>query len=420
MKKIILSISILTALNSMAQIVTDTVSTGANYTNQVWYSLLNDEIKSHPKDSWDLGIELSGFNSSIHVNTTKTGTAVYLSPYNWGQWNQFDTAGYKSWAALHNSDTMWDIGALNKPGNYDTEDLGWGTYDNSTHVISGTRLYLITLPGNKFIKLGVASLANGTYTITYSNTDKTDSTTFKVIKSNYTERNFVYYNFVTKTIVDREPSNKTWDLTFTRYIYNNYPSGPGTFIQQPVSGLLQNKGVKIAEVRKTDIMTTNTYTGRTFTSRMNEIGSDWKTYNFNNNTYTITDSLVYFVQDLKRNIWKVVMTGFSGNVAGNYVFTKQKLGNLSVASFDDNNKVFIYPNPAAQGQSITLITDLGNGINATKLSISDMNGQVVFEDINPVNNNLGAIEIPFAFSKGVYFISIETPNGTLTQKLLSF
>jgi hypothetical protein len=419
MKKLILSISILTALNSMAQIVTDTVSTGLNYTNQVWYSLLNDEVRSHPKDSWDLGIELSGFNSSILVNTQKPGTAVYLSPFKWNQWHEFDTAGYKSWAALHNSDTMWDIGALNKPGVYDTEDLGWGTYDNSTHVIGGTRLYLITLPGNKFIKLGVASLANGTYTITYSNTDKSDSTTFKIVKSNYPDRNFVYYNFVTKTIVDREPGFKTWDLTFTRYIYNNYPAGPGNFIQQPVTGLLQNKGVKVAEVRKTGIAATNSYEGRDFTSKMNEIGSDWKTYDLNTNTYSIKDSLVYFVQDLKKNIWKVVMTGFSGNGAGNYIFTKQKLGNLEVTSFNKDNHVSVYPNPATEGRNITLLTDFGKDINASKIRITDMNGQVVFEDNNPVNDGLGVIEIPFTFSKGVYFISIDTANGTLTRKLLS-
>jgi hypothetical protein len=416
MKKIIFTASILIAFSVKAQIIIDTVSTGPSYTKQIWYSLQNDEVGSQSKDNWDLGIELTGFNSSILVNTQKPGTAVYATPYTWTQWNTFDTTGYKGWMALHNSDTMWDIGALNKTGVYNTEDLGWGTYNNNTHIISGTRLFLLTLTGNKFIKLGVKSLANGVYTITYAYTDNSDSTAFTVTKADYSNRNFVYYAFDTKTIINREPDNKTWDLTFTRYIYNDYPAGGGTFIQQIVTGILQNKGVKVAEVRKTSIPNTNNYNGRAFTSRINEIGSDWKTYNFMSNTYSITDSLVYFVQDLDRNIWKLVMTGFSGSAAGNYMFTKQKLGNLSITSFDADNHVYVYPNPLIPGQSVTLITELSS---ASRLFITDANGKLIYENLNPEINGLGAIEIPHQFEKGVYFISIQSAEGNITKKLLS-
>ncbi len=420
MKKIILSACIMLTIGIYAQTITDTISTGKSYKNQIWYSLQNDEVGSQSKDTWDLAIELSGFNSSILVNTQKTGTAVYQTPYNWSEWNQFDTTGYKQWTSLYNSDSMWDIGALNQTGEYNTSDLGWGTYDNTTHVIAGTRLYLITLPGNKFIKLGVKSLANGIYTITYANTDKSDSTTFTVTKADYVKKNFVYYAFDTKAINDREPDNTAWDLTFTKYIYNRYPAGGGTFIPYPVTGILQNKGVKVAEVRKTYIPTTNNYSSQTFTSKISEIGSDWKTFNFNTNSYAITDSLVYFVQDIDKNIWKLVMTGFSGTGQGNYILNKEKLGNLSVTSIDANNHIYVYPNPVAQGQSVTLITDFNNDFNPSRLSITDMNGKLLFEDSNPVKNGLGALEIPFSFEKGIYFVSILTAEGKITQKLLSF
>jgi hypothetical protein len=418
MKKFILSVSILFALNTQAQTIIDTVSTGAGYANQIWYSLKNDNVKSESKDDWDLGIELSGFNSSILVNTQKAGVAVYQSPYDWTQWSTFDTANYKNWPALHNSDSMWDIGALNKPGTYNTADLGWGSYDPNTHVISGTRLYLLTLPGNKFIKLGVKSLIGGVYTITYINVDQTDSTTFTITKSNYPERNFIYYAIGTKTILDREPSNSTWDLTFTKYIYNNYPLGGGQFMPYPVTGILLNKSVKATEVRHVDIATTNNYKGRTYTSNISEIGSDWKTFNMMSGTYSVTDSLVYFVQDIEGNFWKLVMTGFSGSTAGNYMLSKQQLSNVSVSSFDANNHVYVYPNPVAQGNNITLITDL-NGHNASSLTITDINGKVVFMDKNPAQNGLNAIDIPFNFEKGVYFISLQTSEGTITKKLLS-
>jgi hypothetical protein len=419
MKKIILSACILMAVNSRAQVIIDTVSTGAGYANQIWYSLQNDEVGTQSKDNWDLGIELSGFNSSILVNTAKSGSAVYQTPFTWSQWSKFDTAGYKSWTPLHNSDTMWDIGALNKTGIYNSEDLGWGTYDMNTHVIGGTRLFLMTLTGNKFIKLGVKSLASGVYTITYMNTDGSDSTTFTVKKTDYPNKNFVYYNFTTKALVDREPATKTWDLTFTRYIYNNYPNGSGGFVQQLVSGVLQNKTVKVAEVRNVNDSTFKDYTGKTFTSRISEIGSDWKVFDLNSFSYKVTDSLVYFVQDIDKNFWKVVFTGFA-SATGDYIFTKEKLQKLSVASFNTDNRVYVYPNPAASGNTVSIITDFKGDLGTSKLSIMDINGKVVFENNHPALDGFGAYQIPFNFDKGVYFISIQTAQGTMTQKLLSF
>ena len=417
MKKIILSACILFAANSKAQVIVDTVSTGLNYTNQIWYSLAKDEVKTQPKDNWDLGIEITGFSASILVNTQKAGTAAYQTPYNRAQWSQFDTAGYTKWNALHNSDTSWGIGALNKVASGADEDLGWGTYDVNTHFISGSRLFLL-VSGGKFLKLSIDSLKNSVYKITYMNIDGTDSTTFTVAKSAYKNKNFAYYDFATKSVIDREPSNIAWDLTFTKYIYNNYPLMGGGTMPYPVTGILQNKGVKIAEVTNVND-TIKDYAGRAFATRINEIGSDWKT--FTGGTYVITDSLVYFVQDIDKNYWKVILKGFSGSTLGNYMFTKEKLKNLvSVASFNADNRVAIYPNPAASGNSVYMITDFKGDLGASNLVITDINGKVVFQNTNISLDGFGAIEIPFSFDKGVYFISVQTQQGTMTQKLLSY
>lgn len=418
MKKIIQLSIALFAVSAQAQTtIYDTVSTGALYANQVWYSLSNDEVGSQPKDDWDLAIEISGFNSSIMVNTQKEGLTVYQTPFNWSQWSQFDTTGYKQWNLLHNSDSLWDIGALNKTGTYNSSDLGWGTYDGTTHMINGTRLFLIT-SASGMMKLGVQNLANGAYTITYAKIDNSDSTTFTVAKTDYTDRNFAYYTFATKALTNREPSNKTWDLTFTRYIYNNYPLTGGGTMPYPVTGVLLNKKVKAAEVRNTYIPTTNDYTNQTFGPKISEIGSDWKA--FTGSTYMITDSLVFFVQDLSQNIWKVVMTGFAGGSTGNYMFSKQKLGNLSVASVNESNKVYVYPNPVSSNGIITLLTDLDNTLNNVSISITDVNGRVLYEDTKPVQNAMGAYEIQNINTNGIYFINLKSDNLTVTKKIIVF
>lgn len=418
MKKSFITILCILPLITNAQtVIVDTVSTGANYINQIWYSLQNDEVASQAKDNWDLGFELTGFNSSILVNTQKSGVACYQSPYNWANWNAFDTTGYKQWQALHNSDTTWEIGALSRNGVYDTEDMGWGSYDMSSHAIVGTRLFLLSLPGNKLYKLGIKSLISGVYTVTYKSIDNTDSTTFTVKKADYSNKHFAYYSFDTKATLDREPDYNDWDITFTKYIYNNYPLGGGQFMPYGVTGILQNKGVKVAEVIKTDLSITD-YQNRTFATRMNEIGSDWKTFNNTTFQFTITDSLVYFVEDKDNNIWKVIMTGFSGGTAGNYMFSKQKLGNLSVYDFDANNTISIYPNPS-NGNSITLISDLQSE-TSVDIIITDMQGKVVYEQRVSEMNGFNALEIPVEFGKGVYNVTLQNGSNSVTKKLVRF
>lgn len=415
MKKLfILSACILPYFMHAQTAKSDTVSTGATYVNQIWYSLSNDEIASAPKDNWELGIELTGFNSSILVNTQKTGVAAYATPYLWKDWASFDTSGYKTWTALHNSDTMWDIGALNKLGTYDTEDMGWGTYDMSSHAVLGTRLYLLTLPGNKFIKLGVKSLIGGTYTITYAGTDGSDSTTFTVTKSNYPDRHFVYYSFDNKSLINREPDRNNWDLTFTKYIYNNYPTGNGSFIPYGVTGILQNKGVKVAELRHVDVDQTDDYMSAAYSNQINVIGSDWKTFNGTN--FSITDSLVYFVEDIDDNYWKVVMTGFSGSGAGNYMFTKQLLTTVGITEINSENRLSVYPNPGKQGTQITLIGEFAS--ENMQIQILGTDGRVVYELNLTGNSGFGAIELPTNLNKGIYIIQINHSGNLSNTKLV--
>ncbi len=413
---IFITLGLLPFLLKAQTVKLDTVSTGANYANQIWYSLANDEVGSVSKDNWDLAFELTGFNSSILVNTQKTGEAVYLSPYTWTNWSAFDTTGYKSWTALHNSDTTWEIGALSRPGTYDTEDMGWGSYDMGSHAVLGTRLYLLVLPGNKFFQLGIKSLIAGTYTVTFKTLNNSDSTTFTIKKSDFPNKHFAYYNVDTKSALDREPLNSDWDFTFTKF-YTNIPVGGGQFMPYAVTGILHNKGIQVAEVKNTDVINNVDYMNQTYSSRINEIGSDWKSFNNTTFQYEITDSLLYFVEDLGGDIWKVIMTGFSGSTAGNYMLSKQKLTNSSVSRFDNNNQVNVYPNPTVKGSNLYLVCDFNTTENLN-VTITDIYGKVVFQTTIQNVNGFNAIEIPAELNSGVYNISLNSGNVSAQQKLI--
>lgn len=409
------ALSIFTALSIVLNAqVTDTVSTGPAYTNQVWYSLENDEAGTSPKDNWDLAFEISGFNSSILVNTQKTGTAVYVSPYEWSTWSQFDTTGYKTWTSLHNSDTMWDIGALNKPGTYNTTDLGWGTYDMTSHAIVGSRLYLLVLPGNKYYRLGIKNLIGGVYNVVYTSLDMSDSTTLAVKKSEYNSKNFVYYSLESKTLLDREPEKNDWDITFTKYIYNNYPTGNG-FIPYGVTGVLQNKGVEVAEVRNVDVAATNDHSGRGYNGRINEIGSDWKF--FNGTAFVLEDSLVYFVQDVYDNYWKLVFTGFGGSANGNYIFSKQKLTNVGIIDArSDKGTIYLFPNPVNTGQNLHLFIENADN-SPLQVTIYTLDGREVYSGNS--ESFSGNCLLPVQnFESGIYFVRAGINGKTFTAKFI--
>ena len=103
MNKTLLSLTLFSALafTSKSQTVIDTVSVGAGYSNQKWYSLQNDELGTQSKDNWDIAFEISGYTASILANVQKTNFAVYRAPYSVSQYATVDTAGISVWPMLY-------------------------------------------------------------------------------------------------------------------------------------------------------------------------------------------------------------------------------------------------------------------------------------------------------------------------------
>jgi hypothetical protein len=67
--------------------------------------------------------------------------------------------------------------------------------------------------------------------------------------------------------------------------------------------------------------------------------------------------------------------------------------------------VMVYPNPVKD--QLNIVT---NG-NITKITITDANGKVVYNGMNQTVNFS-------SFSKGVYFVKVETAQGTSNTKFI--
>jgi hypothetical protein len=415
MKKTILSLLLAAALMPCnAQTVTDTVSVGASYANQVWYSLSADEQGNAPKNNWDIAFDASGFGASIMINSV-TGTTLWKYPKaDTAGWGSIDTTGLSTWASHWNSDTSWAYGAMGNYANHaNPYDLDWGLYNITTHIVTGDSVYIIKLANGQYKKLWIQSLAGSTYTFQYANLDGTGLQNATFDKSGYTGKNYGYYSLQNNAALNREPLSANWDLVFTQYT---------TFIPSAytVTGVLANKGVMVAKV--SGLPNAGTYTNygaATFNREMNTIGYNWKT--FTGTTYVTQDSLVYFVKPVNGDIWKVIFTGFGGSANGNFIFTKQKLFTavgIETVSNAPAASMALFPNPS-NGQAEHIAYSFDANIAEAALHVMDITGRTVATD--NLDNTAGLHQYLFSTQSlrpGIYLVSIETPGSRVQQKLI--
>ncbi len=414
MKKIILqSLIVFATINvTNAQVVTDTVSLGASYANQKWYSLQNDEQGTAPKSNWDIAFDCSGFGSSVYINSA-IGTLLWKYPTaDTSGWSTLDTTGLSTWPKLYNSDTSWTFGAFEQGINFSNPyDIGWGIYSAITHYVTGDSLFVIKLASGAYKKIWIQLLASSVYTFRYANLDGTSDTTVSLAKSGYTGKNFGYYSLQTNSALDREPLSADWDLIFTQYT---------AFIPTPytVSGILHNNGVTVAHVEPiANPVAYVNWSAHTYSTAINEIGYDWKTYS---GVWTLDDSLVYFVKTNAGDVWKIIPTGFGGSSNGNYIFSKEKLSAVGIKDETGNTNAIlsVYPNPSSGG-STTIIYDFENTVSSAMLNVYDLSGKNIYSE--KLKNDIGLHTYNLntsAFNNGMYFVTLEFEGKRIQQKLI--
>ncbi|MBX3163838.1 MAG: T9SS type A sorting domain-containing protein [Bacteroidetes bacterium] len=416
MKKQLFSLGLvaMAAITGTAQ-VTGTVSMGAGYANNKWYSLANGEVGTQPANNWDIALAAT-------ANPSNPLTAAALMNIKAGSLyeaagipvSKFDTLSTfnTSWTVtpLYNSDITWSDGAFNQASTGGS-DYGYGSYNMSSHSIVANKIFVIKYTNGDFRKLYITlNTMAGTYTVVHDKLDNSDTHTLTPTISTYSTQNFLYIALNTNSVISREPASADWDLVFTQYTDND--------LEYTVTGVLQNAGVKVAQVNGVSTATYVNHAAHTATSNINVIGYDWKNLGSDFVTWNITDSMVYFVQDKPGNIWKVVFTGFGGSSTGNFILSKQQLTAVGLA--DEQNvitKMAVYPNPA-NGNNVSLILSAEKNANAS-VSVIDLNGKVVSSENFEINAGLNQHALNTnLLNPGVYFIRLNVNGATATQKLI--
>ena len=279
------------------------ISMGNNYANQVFYSMQNGEIKNISNDNWDLAFTTDQYASTIRTND---GKGVELYTYHLGDtsdWQNINVSITNNLSSgMYNSEISWYDGAFEN-NSLGHPDYGWGVYNMINHNVTGDSLYIIKTINGNWKKIWIQELTTaGEYIFKLANLDGSNEITQSILKTNYTDKNFIYFSIDQNTIIDREPISSEWDITFTKYI------SPVQATPYPVTGVLINSNTEVAKATGvTDPLTYFDYSNHNFNNEINSIGYDWKSYQ---GSFVVDANRCYFIKDKNENIWRLVFDEF--------------------------------------------------------------------------------------------------------------
>jgi len=394
--------------------IIDTVLMGANYSNEIYYSMTAGKKGVIARNQWDIAFRTNRMSASILTND---GSAVELYAYpkaDTSGWATVDTVGITKWKKMVNSTADWETGAFcqNQKGH---PDYGWGRYNAVSHNLVGDSLFVIKLRDGSLRKLWIKqkySSAN-IFEFRYARLNGTNDTLLSLDCNPYATKNFVGFSITTNQKVDFEPAAATsWDILFTKYMYT-YPDG----VLYPVTGVLSNYGIKVNKFEHV-APGTRLFDTKTMVTTRSPIGWEWKKLNNATFAYEMVDSMVFFIQNKASNVYKLVFNKFAGGTTGRIVFTKELISFTDVSDVEKSGmNAIVYPNPVQE--VMNLIVNPGKSDGAM-VSLLDMSGRMVFsEQYNLPAESLTTLRVPVSGLKaGMYVVRIQTKTGTISRKVV--
>tara|TARA_R110002096_G_scaffold276109_3_gene470110 strand:- start:184538 stop:185785 length:1248 start_codon:yes stop_codon:yes gene_type:complete len=391
----------------------------------------------------------------------------------------FDSTGLaNNWKLLNNSYSTWEKGAFDANRDLNNaSDFGWGEYDISTHIIKGDSIYIIKTVNGNYKAISIDQLASGVFTITYSNLDGSQRKSTNFDRTNFPNRNFMYFSIDNEISKDLEPNNQDWDIVFRKFL-TIFP-GFGAY---PVSGVLSNLDVSTSQVEFVSGANYSSADTAQFplSSNISEIGYDWKN-SFAGITY---DTLVYYVLNQSGVLNEIKFIDYSGSATAVYkfevngvldsislgsgntdqvyyslenktslkvnqdndwdiaLFAKTSFANIPIRINDSHgaelyvypksdishwnsigldkpknvNLLSVYPNPSAD--HINLVIN-ANSNETIKLEIFDHSARLIKSNTLNLNSGFGEYRLDLeGIAKGAYFLKISTKDFTETSSLI--
>ena len=121
------------------------ISMGPSYMYDIYYSLENGITETVERTNWELAFSTNAYETNIRINSGNA-VALYEVSTDISAWNTSINLSSNS-IQLRHSNTDWAQGAfvINESG---ALNYGWGDYNMTSHIIEGSRIYIITYGAN--------------------------------------------------------------------------------------------------------------------------------------------------------------------------------------------------------------------------------------------------------------------------------
>ena len=297
--------------HTAGDIITKQINMGSSYSQQIFYNLSdNIVISENRKTDWDIAFENSSNGWNIIINSSTFSQLAELSNNNFNNlisvnnlnWKQDDPLGINNGTAF-------------------------GDYRNKNVIYILDRGYHLNGNSRGYKKIMIDSINNSSYYIKYANLDNTSMQNLEIKKhDNY---NFQYISLDSNKTINIEPEKESWDLLFTQYTHHfpNNQETPAYLVTGVLINYLNNIMVAKDTINTFENIKLNMIEQYKLTNMQNEIGYDWKTYNFTSQSYNVNSNITYIISDIAGRYFKLHFIDFynDNGEKGNPKFEIQKL-----------------------------------------------------------------------------------------------
>ena len=297
--------------HSSGNITSKQINMGSSYSQQIFYNLNdNTVITENEKTDWDLAFESSSEGWNIIINSSTFSQLAELSDIN-----------FNDHISVNNLNWRYD----NPLGiRYET---AFGDYRNKNSVYILDRGYKLNGNNRGYKKIIIDSINNTSYYIKYANLDNTSMQNLEIKKDN--TYNFQYISLDNDETINIEPKKENWDLLFTQYthLFLDNEETPAYLVTGVLTNYLNNIMVATDTINTFKDIELNMIDQYNFTNEQNEIGYNWKLYNFTSQSYIVKADITYIISDIDGRYFKLHFIDFynDNGEKGNPKFEIQKL-----------------------------------------------------------------------------------------------
>ena len=209
MKLPVLFAAVAFGLTASAQ-TADSVIIGPAYPNKGFYSLSTGNVGQMPNTEWDLQFAAhSTMSSTLRLNGGFNVRAWEYTAGDSSQWAQLDTAGMgtsNGWLPIYDAMNSFDPGAFEMTATA-FPNYGWGTYNQISHDIVGTKLFVVQTTSGSYKKLFIKALRAGTQELELrlANLDGSNEVNFSASRAGLIAKSWIYIDLDNASVLDPAP-----------------------------------------------------------------------------------------------------------------------------------------------------------------------------------------------------------------------